>query len=469
MSALAYKNARVVRSGWLEKGGRRLDCNPYMSGALEARDTLRTLKARKEPLKSLTVGYAGGIYNGPMFRRNYVDSPERGVPFISSGSMLMADLRALPLLRRKDAESTRLSYLRLKPGMTMISCSGTIGRMCYVRADMDGIWSSQDVLKVVADPTRIPPGYLYSFLSSRYGVPLVVSGTYGAIIQHIESEHIQGLEVPRFNQSDEQRIHDKIEQAADLRGRANKSLAEVASEFEELFPDIDLRSQSELTVSSISAGEVQARLDAQFHNPRTVQIRSALRSVPHTSIGAWCDNVFLPGIFKRVHVEGPGHAAPYYTGYSLYWNEPEPKGYLSKATKLFSQVRLRAGMILVQAFGQEGGLTGRPVWVGRHLDGSTTTHMLVRLIVRDRERAGYLFGFLSSLLAYRQISCLTYGGSIPHFDVASIKTVLIPRRSAEREALIGRKVLQAMSDRDEALQLEMDARSDVESLINGVD
>ena len=88
----SFKNARVMRSSWLEEGGRRLDCNPYMSGALEARETLKSLDAPKEPLKSLTAGYAGGIYNGPMFRRNYVESPEYGVPFITSGTMLLADL-----------------------------------------------------------------------------------------------------------------------------------------------------------------------------------------------------------------------------------------------------------------------------------------------------------------------------------------------------------------------------------------
>ncbi len=173
----SFKNARVVRSSWLEEGGRRLDCNPYMSGALEARDTLKSLDAPKEPLKSLTAGYAGGIYNGPMFRRNYVESPEYGVPFITSGTMLLADFSNLPLLRKSDAQSPRLSYLELKPGMTLISCSGTIGRMTYARPDMDGMWSSQDVLKVVPDASRIPPGYLYAFLSSKYGVPLVVSGT----------------------------------------------------------------------------------------------------------------------------------------------------------------------------------------------------------------------------------------------------------------------------------------------------
>ncbi len=136
----SFKNARVVRSSWLDEGGRRLDCGPYMSGALEARDILKNLKARKDTLQSLTAGHNGGIYNGPMFRRNYVDSPEYGVPFITSGSMLLADLSTLPLLRKKDAQSSRLSYLKLKAGTTLISCSGTIGRMTYVRPDMADMW-----------------------------------------------------------------------------------------------------------------------------------------------------------------------------------------------------------------------------------------------------------------------------------------------------------------------------------------
>lgn len=58
------------------------------------------------------------------------------------------------------------------------------------------------------------PGYLYAFLSSRYGVPLVVSGTYGAIIQHGEPEHIAGLPVPRFDSDVEGEIAACVDRAA---------------------------------------------------------------------------------------------------------------------------------------------------------------------------------------------------------------------------------------------------------------
>jgi type I restriction enzyme S subunit len=438
-----------------------------MSGAQEARDALHRLSVDKHSLQTLTSGYAGGIYNGPVFARIWVDDPQYGVPFIGSSDISSADLSNLPLLKKSYATSKKLTHLELAEGMTLITCSGTIGRMAYVRPDMAGMWSSQHVMKVVPDPARIPPGYLYAFLSSKFGVPLVVAGTYGAIIQHIEPQHVAGLEVPRFDADIEQRIHSKIGLAANLRSRSAKILHSIAKEFDDLFPDFDLHKKSSLSVSSVSSIELRSRMDAEYHNPRAVQIRKRLALVPHASLAAWCDDIFLPGIFKRIHVDGPEFAAPYFTGYSLYSNEPEPKGYLSRATTLFDQVSLKEGMILVQAFGQEGGLTGRPVWVGRHLNNATTTHMLVRLIVKDRNRAAYLYGFLNSLLAYRQISCLTYGGSIPHFDVAGIKTVLIPRLAPEKEAGIADQVLTAVAARDEALQLELDARQIVESLIEG--
>jgi len=54
---------KTVPSTWLETEGRRLNCGPYMSGAIEARELLK--KLRTTPLRDLTDGYNGGIYNGP--------------------------------------------------------------------------------------------------------------------------------------------------------------------------------------------------------------------------------------------------------------------------------------------------------------------------------------------------------------------------------------------------------------------
>ena len=209
-----------VMASWLREQAFRLDAPPFLSGAIEARKLLERLPVKKEPLASLTTGHNGGIFNGPKFARTYVDDPEHGVPFVGSSDMLQADLSRLPLLRKTDAYSPALSYLRLEEGMILISCSGTIGRMVYVRSDLAEMWSSQHIMKVVPNPDRILSGYLYAFLSSKFGQPLVVGGKYRAIIQHIEPHHIAKLHVPRLGNELEERVHRLIQEAAELRTQA---------------------------------------------------------------------------------------------------------------------------------------------------------------------------------------------------------------------------------------------------------
>lgn len=455
---------KSVPSSWLERDGRRLDCNPYMSGALEAKMLLQGLKARKDSLRDVTLNGMGGIFNGPRFARSYVDDPKYSVPFLGSTDILNADLTNLSRLSKKQVAAN--PRLVVRAGWTLITCSGTIGRMAYARQDMDGMAGSQHFMRVVPDTAKIPPGYLYAYLSSKFGVPLVVGGTYGAIIQHIEPEHIADLPVPRPGAAFETKVHELVQRAASLRVEAGRLLHGVGARFDSLVDWVAMNERRKSPrISLVTASLLQRRLDAQFHDPLVRAVRSRLESGDHTTIGRWCSRIFLPGIFKRIHVEDVKYGAPYYTGAALFWLEPQPKGVLSRKTSLFEQVRMDEGTILVQAFGQEGGLTGRAVWVGRHLAGATTTHMLVRLNAPTKDETAYLFGFLQSDAAYRQIASLTYGGSIPHFDEVGIASVVLPLLTANERREVAEHVLAAVRNRDDALDAEREARALVEEAI----
>jgi len=415
-------------------------------------------------LRDLTAGHNGGIYNGPKFSRIWVKDSRYGVPFLGSSAMLMADLSRLPLLSKKEAFSSRLSHLEIKEGTTLISCSGSIGRMVYSRSDMEGMWTSQHVMKIVPDQQKILPGYLYAYLSSDIGTLLVTSNTYGAIIQHIEPHHISSLPIPRFEESFENKVHEYIVKAASLRVRAAQVIRGQTQRFDELVSGFEIKCESPY-INVVRSSTIQSRFDAQYHDPMVAEIRERIISRSHSSIGNFCSRIFLPGIFKRIQAEDSRFGAPYFTGASLFWLEPIPKSILSKSTSLFDQVLLEKGTILVQAFGQDGGLTGRSVWVGNHLDGCTTTHMLVRLNAKDPELSGYLFAFLQSEAGHKQIACLTYGGSIPHLDENGIASVVIPLMPDDEMRQISKTVIQALDDRDEALSLELEARKLVEKAI----
>ena len=180
--------ASPVRLEWLLQQNVRLDARPYVGGAFEARDLLKRLRVPVEPLQHLTAGYDGGLYNGPQFRLgNFVQDREHGVPFLGSADMLEGDLSRPPLLSRVEAESAKLAYLRLEAGMTLISCSGTVGRVAYTRPAMDGMWSSQDMIKAVPTGMLVQPGYLFAVLASRFlYAPILINSRTGTGIRHLE-------------------------------------------------------------------------------------------------------------------------------------------------------------------------------------------------------------------------------------------------------------------------------------------
>lgn len=454
-----------VMASWMQINGRRLDCNPYLSGAFEAKVRLEKLRAKKQPLQAVTKGGLSGIYHAGREGRTYVDDPKYGVPFLGSTDILAADLSHVSLLSKKQVAAN--PSFTIEEGWTLITRSGTIGRMAYVRPDMAGMACSEHVMRVVPDTDKIHSGYLYAYLSSKFGVPIVVSGTYGAIIQHIEPEHIANLPVPRLGEEFEGTIDALIRQSADLRVAAARLLEEAKHAFDCLVSDDEVFSyrNSQAKISIVPAAKILKRLDAAFHNPLASRIQERVLKGKHTTIGEMCHRVFLPGIFKRIQTDDLAFGAPYYSGASLYWLEPIPKNILSQKTSLYEDVLLQSGTILVQAFGQGGGLIGRPTWVGNYLDGAATTHMLVRLNTHEPELAGYLYAYLDSSAGYTQISRLPFGGSIPHLDEKGISSVPVPLMPKAEMLSLGEKVLTAMSSRDEALALERQARELIEEAI----
>jgi type I restriction enzyme, S subunit len=459
--------AKTIPSAWMRRDGRRFDSGPYMSGALEAKIRLEELACRKDRLADLTAGYAGGIYNGPQFVRSFVDDPEHGVPFLGTASMLRADLSDLPLLRKRDALSPKLSFLRIDPGMTLISCSGTIGRMVYARPDMAGMWSNQDILKVVADPARVQPGYLYAFLSGKFGVPLVTSGTYGAIIQHIEPQHIADLPVPRLGDEVEREAHRLVDLAAANRTKAIQLLNASLASVEYLLDTANLCSHLGVSWSSVVASQLQSRCDAYYYSPECEAARRAFdgADVPeHRRLGDIAE-VFIPGIFKRRYADDPAFGVPYITGGDVFQLAPTSDRFLMSRVANENLLVIKKGMLLVQEAGQLGGLVGKSVFVGGHLDGYAVSNNMVRVTALDERDAGYLFALLSTTAGVTLVAREAAGSSIPHMDATRIRSLSLPWPDAARRHEISRTVVDAFELRDRAAKAEDEARALVERTV----
>ena len=448
-----------VRSSWLTDQRFRLDASPYLSGAYEARKLLERL-AGTQALHELTTGHDGGIFNGPKFSRLYTNDPEYGVPFMGSTDMMEADFTNLPLLHHMTAY--QFPYLEVKPGMTMITCSGTVGRTTYVRSDMAGFWSSQHTMKVNPDSNRILPGYLYAFLQSRYGIPIVVSAAYGAIVQHIEPHQIAGLPVPRLGDAFEEEIHGCVQAAADLRARFQAGVTAATRDLFESagLPELlDLRWHDQpRDVGFAAQGLTPATLRALNLSPRMERIVAKLASVQHRTLGEICEYGQLSrgNRFARIDSE-PGY------GYRLIgqrqgpWLRPEGR-WIAVAPSALDGVRAPDESVLVASQGTLGEheVFCRSIFVtGRWQSDYVFSEHFLRIVSADPEFPGaYLFAFLRSEAAFRIFRSMSTGSKQQDIHEVLRRQIPVPECTHADRDRIAETVRQAYRWRDEADQFE---------------
>jgi hypothetical protein len=375
--------------------------------------------------------------------------------------MMAADLTGLPRLRKSDAQSAALSYLEVEPGMTLISCSGfNAGRRAYVRPDMGGIWSSQDVLKVQPDPGRIRSGYLYAFLLSQFGEALVRGSVYGSAVKHIEPHHIAGLPVPRFGERLESEIHELIEESAELRARYQAELVGATKDF---FDSNGLSELNELRwhqqdrdlgFKVTNLGPISLR--ALNFAPRARRLLEKLATVPGEPLGRICSGGQLgSGLrFKRVDSD-PEHGVLLVGQRQGFWLRPEGR-WISTADAPHG---IFAGdeTVMIAATGTlgENEVFCRPILVtGAWLNYAYTEHFLRMASGTPEIPSAYLFAFFRSEAAFRVLRSLSAGGKqqdIHEFMCAQIPIPIAPPADRER---IAATVRSAYRRRDRADLLE---------------
>ncbi|WP_395369789.1 methylation-associated defense system restriction endonuclease subunit S MAD5 [Komagataeibacter diospyri] len=459
---------KAVPSTWLESNGRRLDCGPYMSGAVEIRELLK--KHKTDVLPDLTAGHDGGIYNGPQFERNYVDDAQYGVPFLTTTFMMQADLSRLPLLSKKDAHSRKLNYLRVHEGMTLITCSGTVGRTIYARSDMNGVWSNQDILKIVADPNRVLSGYLNAYLCTRFGVPFVVSGKYGSVITHLEPKHFADLLVPRLGKIVEQEAHRLVEQSAALLAKYQANLTEATDLY---FDSVGLK---DITASDwhsrgsdlgFTAKAGVQSLRALNFNPRFNWLCERIKQGRWKPLSELCiDGTLKSGPrFKRIDA-APEYAYQLIGQKQIFWLRPEGRWIAKKSVG--TEVLVPDGTVLVAAQGTlgESELFCRAEFItGATLERAYSQHFLRVIGDQNIIERGALFSFMRSETAFRMLRSASTGSKLQDFHYAVLPSLPIPYPEQAVRKKCHDLVMEAYEARDEAIRFEDEARSLVERTI----
>lgn len=112
--------------------------------------------------------------------------------------------------------------LELHENMTLITCSGTIGKVALVGKHWENWAANQHIIRIIPASKDIA-GYLNIFLQSSYGYYLITRFTYGSVVDEIDDNHVRQIPIPILkNPIIQQRINDLALQANEKRYEAYK-------------------------------------------------------------------------------------------------------------------------------------------------------------------------------------------------------------------------------------------------------
>jgi len=162
-------------------------------------------------------------------KRNYCPAGPHAVPFLSGTNIL----QARPFgVKWQPREYKPVQAALVQEGWILVTRSGSVGRVVYVGPSIggypisEGVAVSEHVIRVIADPKMVDPGYLYAFLASETGSVLIDQGTYASVVQHITPQHIMSLPVPVPSAVRQKEIGDRVRaQAAATAAAATETLS----------------------------------------------------------------------------------------------------------------------------------------------------------------------------------------------------------------------------------------------------
>lgn len=453
------KHCTVTLSDIIGRGN-RLEASVYDVEAKQAREIVTNGKYAAVPLG----GDSGLVdsYTCARFKRIWVDHSD--YPIYQPSSIV--DIKPIPDGYIAESTDTNIDALRVRKGQILMTCSGTIGKIAYVSTTLNNLIFSHDLLRINSHDDNA--GYVYTYLKSKIGQQILLTNSYGAVITHIEPEHLASIPIPNAPTEIRREIHQMIMDSYALRDSSNKLLDKAMDllvhelklpPLEKIKVD-DFIQNAPIETFSAKLSNLNNRVDASYHVPIVNAIidylnKNAAEVTTLDDRRISC-NVILPGRFKRVYVD-EGYGRIFIGGKQLGELDPSNKKYLSIAqhgNRISNQLELHENMTLITC----SGTIGKVALVGKHWENWTANQHIIRVIPANNKIAGYLNVFLSSPYGYQLIKHYTYGAVIDEIDATHVRQIPIPLlKNTKVQDEINELALQASQNRYEAYLLEQKA------------
>ena len=440
--------------------GNRLEASVFDVEAMQSR---ALIAGGKYPQTFL--GGAEGIatsYVCGRFKRIWVKTSD--IPIYQPSSIV--DIKPSPDGYISSKTKTNINALRVQKNQILMTCSGTVGKVSYVSETLKDKVFSHDLLRIDCKNPN-DAGYVYAYLKSSVGNQILCTNRYGAVITHIEPEHLATIPIPDAPAMLKNTIHHRIEKSYALRDASNDLIDEATAllvqelnlppigDFAPKFYEDD----ANVDTFRVPLSRLAGRLEASYHVPIVDAILEHLEqnAAEVTTIGdpRISREVILPGRFKRVYVD-EGHGRVLIGGKQLYELDPAVKKYISgrKHEKILKKLEVYENTVLLT----RSGTIGKVALVPKHWEHYIPSDHIIRIVPTSDDMAGYLYIFLASDYAQPLIRRFTYGSVVDEIDDHHVRRIAVPLlkdRAAQRK--INDLALEANEKRYEAYRLEQDA------------
>lgn len=447
----------------------RLEANAFNIEGKHAREILKYCKWNLRPLCGEN-GFAEAYYPS-RFKRIFVDKSD--FPVLQPSQINEIDPK--PNQYISASTKTDINELRVKRNQVLLTRSGTTGNVTFVSKTLDNSIFSDDLIRITAK-NEFDAGFLYTFLKTDIGTKLINTNNYGAVIKHIEPDHLKEIQIPDADRGIKNQIHQLIMDSFDLRDQSNNLIDQaqklLKSELE--LPSIQelkqesLKDDTEILKYQVKLNNLNNRFDASYHVPIVNVILNHINRYAEEVITLANEmiskKIILPGRFKRTYVE-EGQGIVFFGGKQLHELDPSNKKYLSLVhhdKRIKEELTLKKNMIVVT----RSGTIGKVNIVPYHWEGWVLNEHVIRIAPKDENIAGYIYTWLCSEYGYELITRFTYGAVVDEIDDKQLGQVQIPLlKNKDSQKKINGLVLEANQKRYEAYILEQEALQIMNDLV----
>lgn len=447
----------------------RLEANAFNLEAKVAKEKILGNKYGIVKLWSKN-GLVETAYHRPRFKRIYVDRKE--IPFFQPSSITEVYPKPSKYISAKT--ETKLESLRVKKGMLLMTVSGTIGKVAIVGNKLDNQVFSHDMLRLIGKG-KYDTGYIYCYFLTDTGQNILQSNNYGAVIKHIEPEHLQNIIIPNAPETIKKEIHELIIESYDLRDESNDLFDKAESilyEELQLKPIEELKTEYfdnsvELRNYTTKLSDLRFRLDGSYHIPIVQLVEQEIKrhAKEISTIGQLSKDVILAGVFKRTYVDRE-NGVPFLGGRDITQLNPQVEKFLSKtvhAARIKKELAVFENYVLIS----DRGTIGKIQIVPKHWNGWAVSQNIIKVIANSNDIAGYLFCFLNSDYGQILIKRETYGSVVDMIDDKNVRGIHVPLLKNEKtQKEINDLVLQANELRYQAHLKEQEAIKKMKDIIN---